>query len=149
MKSDGKPWRPLVHIEDIALAFKCVAEAPRDLVHGEAFNVGRTSENYRVREVAEMVAKVVPNVEVTFASDASPDARNYRVNCDKIARTLPAYQPTWTVEAGIRQLYEAYKQAGLTKEEFFSPRYMRLAHVKNLMSGNIVDGSLQHLKAAA
>jgi nucleoside-diphosphate-sugar epimerase len=149
MKSDGKPWRPLVHIEDIALAFKSVAEAPRELVHGEAFNVGRTSENYRVREVAELVAKVVPDVEVTFASDASPDSRNYRVNCDKIARTLPAYQPKWTVEAGIRQLYEAYKAANLTREEFFSPRYMRLAHVKNLMSGGIVDGSLQHLKAAA
>jgi nucleoside-diphosphate-sugar epimerase len=149
MKSDGKPWRPLVHIEDIALAFKSVAEAPRELVHGEAFNVGRTSENYRVREVAELVAKVVPDVEVTFASDASPDARNYRVNCDKIARTLPAFQPKWTVEAGIRQLYEAYKAANLTKEEFFSPRYMRLAHVKNLMAGDIVDGSLQHLKAAA
>jgi nucleoside-diphosphate-sugar epimerase len=149
MKSDGKPWRPLVHIEDIALAFKSVAEAPRELVHGEAFNVGRTSENYRVREVAELVAKVVPDVEVTFASDASPDARNYRVNCDKIARTLPAYQPKWTVEAGIRQLYEAYKAANLTREEFFSPRYMRLAHVKNLMAGGAVDGSLQQLKAAA
>ena len=149
MKSDGKPWRPLVHIEDIALAFKSVMEAPRDLVHGEAFNVGQTKENYRVREVAELVAKVVPDVKVTFADDASPDARNYRVNCDKIARVLPAFQPKWTVESGIRQIYQAYKQANLTRDEFFSPRYMRLAHVKNLMSSGVVDGSLVATRVAA
>ena len=149
MKSDGKPWRPLVHIEDIALAFKSVMEAPRDLVHGEAFNVGQTKENYRVREVADLVAKVVPDVKVTFADDASPDARNYRVNCDKIARVLPAFQPKWTVESGIRQIYRAYKQANLTRDEFFSPRYMRLAHVKNLMSSGVVDGSLVAARVAA
>ena len=149
MKSDGKPWRPLVHIEDIALAFKSVMEAPRDLVHGESFNVGQTKENYRVREVADLVAKIVPNVTVTFAADASPDTRNYRVNCDKIAKVLPAFQPKWTLEAGIRQIYRAYHEAGLTKEQFFSPRYIRLAHVKNLMASGAVDSSLLPTKAAA
>jgi len=101
IKSDGMPWRPLVHIEDISRAFVSVLEAPRELVHNESFNVGMTSENYRVREVAEMVAEAVPSSKVTYAGDASPDMRNYRVNCDKLAQRLPSYQPQWTVRKGI------------------------------------------------
>ena len=109
MKSDGMPWRPLVHIEDISRAFVAVLDAPRELVHDEAFNVGRTEENYRIREVAEIVGEVVPDSEVAFADGASPDIRNYRVNCDKIAETLPEFQPQWTVRRGVEELYAAYR----------------------------------------
>ena len=98
IKSDGMPWRPLVHIEDIARAYLAVVEAPRERVHNQAFNVGATAENYRVREVAELVAEIVPGASVSFAAGASPDARNYRVNCDKIRELVPSYQPQWTLQ---------------------------------------------------
>ena len=143
IKSDGMPWRPLVHIEDISRAFLAVLEAPRDLVHLEAFNVGRTEENYRVREVADIVEEVVPNSKVTYASDASPDARNYRVNCDKIRETLPAFEPVWTVRAGVEELYAAYAANGLTEEEFLSARYLRIKHVKKLQDEGRLDADLR------
>lgn len=148
IKSDGMPWRPLVHIEDIARAFVAVMEAPRELVHNEAFNVGQTAENFRVREVADMVAEVVPGSKVTYAPGASPDLRNYRVNCDKIRQRLPAFQPQWTLRRGIEQLYEAYKAHGLTIDEFLSSRYVRLKHVREMMEAGRLDTSLQWRKAA-
>jgi nucleoside-diphosphate-sugar epimerase len=149
IKSDGMPWRPLVHIEDIARAYLAVVEAPRERVHNQAFNVGATSENYRVRQVAELVAEIVPGARVSFAADASPDARNYRVSCDKIRELLPSYQPQWTVRRGIEQLYQAYRDAGLTEAEFLGPRYMRLQHLKNLMARGRVDASLRFRREAA
>ena len=148
IKSDGMPWRPLVHIEDIARAFVAVMEAPRELVHNEAFNVGQTAENFRVREVADMVAEVVPGSKVTYAPGASPDLRNYRVNCDKIRQRLPAFEPQWTLRRGIEQLHEAYKAHGLTIDEFLSSRYVRLKHVREMMEAGRLDTSLQWRKAA-
>ena len=97
IQSDGTPWRPLVHVEDICRAFLAVLHAPRDLVHNQAFNVGRSEENYRIREVAQIVHDVVPGSVVKYAGDGGPDARCYRVDCGKIARTLPEFQPQWTV----------------------------------------------------
>lgn len=141
IKSDGMPWRPLVHIEDIARAFVAVLEAPRELVHNEAFNVGITSENYRVREVADMVAEVVPSSKVTYAGDASPDARNYRVDCEKIRSRLPAFQPQWTVRKGIEQVYEAFCHHGTSKEEFLSSQFIRLKRIRELQT----DGSLDEM----
>ena len=149
IKSDGKPWRPLVHIEDIAAAFKAVMEAPREAVHNQAFNVGRTKENYRVREVADMVAEIVPGSKVTFAGDASPDARNYRVACDKIARTLDGFRPRWTLEAGIRQIHEAYEAAGLDEATFLSARFFRVARVKEMMAQGVIDSGLARRRRAA
>ena len=143
IKSDGMPWRPLVHIEDIALAFKCILEAPRDLVHNEAFNVGLTSENYRIHEVADMVQEIVPGSSVTYASDASPDARNYRVNCDKILNTLTNFKPRWTVRKGIEQLYAAYRSQCMSEEDFLGPRYQRVKHVKELIAAGRLDSRLQ------
>jgi nucleoside-diphosphate-sugar epimerase len=148
IKSDGKPWRPLVHIEDIACAFTAVMEAPRDLVHNEAFNVGQTAENFRVREVADMVAEIVPGAKVTYAPGASPDARNYRVNCDKIRDRLPGFQPQWTLRRGIEQIYGAYKAHGLTADEFLSSRYVRLKHVRELIEQGQLDTGLNWRKAA-
>jgi nucleoside-diphosphate-sugar epimerase len=148
IKSDGKPWRPLVHIEDIARAFTAVMEAPRELVHNEAFNVGQTSENFRVREVADLVAEVVPGAKVTYAPGASPDARNYRVNCDKIRDRLPGFQPQWTLRRGIEQLHAAYRAHNLTAEDFLSSRYVRLKHVRDLMESGVLDTSLSWRRAA-
>lgn len=142
IKSDGKPWRPLVHIEDIAQAFKCVIEVPAELVRNEAFNVGQTTENYRVREVADLVGEVVPGAKVTYEGSPSPDQRNYRVNCDKIGRVLPSFQPRWTLRQGVEQLYQAYQAAGLTEETFFSARYFRIGHVKRQIELGAFDDRL-------
>jgi nucleoside-diphosphate-sugar epimerase len=142
IKSDGMPWRPLVHIEDISRAFVAVLEAPRELVHNESFNVGQTSENYRVREIAEMVAQVVPNSEVTFAGDASPDARNYRVNCDKIRKALPSFAPTWTVRKGVEEVYVAYCEHKTTAQEFLSSSFIRLKKIRELQEAGKLDGTL-------
>lgn len=143
MKSDGMPWRPLVHIEDISRAFVAVLKAPREVIHNEAFNIGRTSENYRVREVAQIVAEVVPNCELTFADDASPDKRNYRVNCDKAEQKLEHYHPQWTVRRGAEELYETYKRVGLTLEEFEGPRYQRIGHIRMLQEQGWLDENLR------
>jgi len=143
LKSDGTPWRPVVHIEDMALAFVAALHAPRELIHNEAFNVGRPEENYRIRELAEIVAEVVPNSRVEFAEGASPDKRNYRVDSSKIARTLPEYKPRWTARLGAQELYEAYQKVGLQVEEFEGPRYRRIDHIKMLMSEGRLDDRLR------
>jgi nucleoside-diphosphate-sugar epimerase len=143
IKSDGMPWRPLVHIEDISRAFLAVLHAPREKIHNEAFNVARNDENYRVRQVADMVGEVVPNSVVTYSDTAAPDIRNYRVDCSKIMDTLPEYQPRWTVRKGIEELYEAYKAHGLTEEEFLSSRYLRIRHVQDLQQQGRLDSNLR------
>lgn len=124
------PWRPLVHGEDIARAFKAVIEAAPAQVSGEVFNVGQTRENFRVREVADLVARSVADATVTHEGTASPDRRNYRVDCDKIRRQLPTFEPAWTLQQGIEQLYRAYAEAGLQQDDFFSHRYFRIDHIK-------------------
>lgn len=143
LKSDGTPWRPLVHVEDIARAYVAAVEAPRDLVHNEAFNVGTTTENYQMREIADVVRQVVPGCEVVYAADAGPDTRCYRVDCNKIARVLHGFKPQWTVRRGVEQLYEAYMNAGLTLEDFEGPRYKRIAHIKQLVAEGRLD---EHLR---
>lgn len=143
LKSDGTPWRPVVHIEDMALAFVAALNAPRELIHNEAFNVGRPEENYRIRELAEIVAEVVPNSRVEFAEGASADKRNYRVDSSKIARTLPEFKPQWTARKGAQELYEAYQRVGLQLEEFEGPRYRRIDHIKMLMSEGRLDDRLR------
>jgi len=143
LKSDGTPWRPVVHIEDMALAFVAALHAPRELIHNEAFNVGRPEENYRIRELAEIVAEVVPGSRVEFAEGASPDKRNYRVDSSKIARTLPEYKPQWTARRGAQELYEAYQRVGLQVEEFEGPRYRRIDHIKMLMAEGRLDDRLR------
>jgi nucleoside-diphosphate-sugar epimerase len=148
MKSDGSPWRATVHIEDISRAFTAVAEAPREAVHGQAFNVGQTSENYRVREIAQIVAQTVPGSRIEYAPGATADPKSYRVNCDKLRRSVPAYQPTWTARAAARQVYEAIKRYGLASEEFEGPRYARLAHLKKLVADGVMDERFQLLSKA-
>jgi nucleoside-diphosphate-sugar epimerase len=143
IQSDGTPWRPLVHIEDIAGAVLATLDAPRELVHNEAFNVGANSENYRIREVADMVAEVVPGARATFAEGGGPDKRSYRVDCSKITRVLPDFEPRWTVRRGIEQLYEAYSRHGLTYEEFTGTNYLRIKRVQELQEAGSLDGDLR------
>jgi nucleoside-diphosphate-sugar epimerase len=149
LKSDGTPWRPLVHIEDISEAFLALLEAPKDLVHNQAFNVGQTEENYQMRDLAIIVMDTVPGSKVTFANGAGPDKRCYRVNCDKILNTIPAYKPHWNAREGARQLYEAYKKFGLTLADVEGARYMRIQHVKKLQTEGKLNSDLRWIKAAA
>ena len=144
MKSDGTPWRPIVHIEDISRAFLAALEAPVETVRNEAFNVGLTDHNYQIRELAEIVAEVVPGCKVTFADDAGPDKRSYRVNCDKIRRVLPAFEPQWDARRGAETLYAAYREVDLTLEEFEGPRYQRIGHIKKLIADGVIDERLRH-----
>lgn len=143
LKSDGSAWRPIVHIQDMSLAFQSVLGAPRDLVHNEAFNVGRTEENYRVRDLAEIVAETVPGSQIEYSQGAEPDKRNYRVLCDKISQTLPEYKPRWTARQGAKELYETYKRTGLRQEDFEGPRYRRIDHIKQLLSSGRLDDTLR------
>ncbi len=147
LKSDGTPWRPIVHIEDISRAFLAALEAPTDRVFNQAFNVGQTGHNYRIRDLAQIVADVVPGCRLEFAPDAGPDKRSYRVNFDKIARALPDFQPQWDARRGAEQLYAAYRASALTLEEFEGPRYQRISHIKKLMADGIIDGNLRHVPA--
>ncbi len=149
LKSDGTPWRPIVHIEDISLAFLSLMEAPKDVVHNQAFNVGRTEDNYQMRDLAKIVMETVPGSTVTFAEGAGPDKRCYRVKCDKILSKVPAFKPRWTAREGARQLYEAYKEFGLTLADFEGARYMRIQHVKKLQSEGKIDSNLRWIQAAA
>jgi nucleoside-diphosphate-sugar epimerase len=150
LKSDGTPWRPLVHIEDISRAFVAVLTAPAELVHNKPFNVGVPNENFRIREIAEIVKETVPGSELSFADGASPDKRNYRVDCTRLPELVPGYQPQWTVRKGAEELYRAYQSIGLTLEDFEGQRYKRIDHVKLLIEQGILDTSLRHqLKEAS
>jgi nucleoside-diphosphate-sugar epimerase len=146
IKSDGTPWRPIVHIEDISRAFVAVMEAPREVVHNQAFNVGRNEDNYRVRELADIVKETVPGCQIEYAQDAGPDKRCYRVDCSKILRVVPAFQPQWNARKGAQELYDVYQKIGLTLEEFEGPKYQRIAHIKQLLSNNLLDNNLRWKK---
>jgi len=149
MKSDGTPWRPIVHIEDISRAFLAVLHAPEEKVFKQAFNVGQSAHNYRIRELAEIVAEVVPNCHIEYSEDAGPDKRSYRVSCEKIHNTLPEFKPQWDARKGAQQLYDAYKKMDLSLEEFEGPRYQRIAHIKMLMENGVIDKELRKAQAAA
>ena len=143
LKSDGSPWRPIVHIEDISRAFIAALVAPEDDVANEAFNVGRTEHNYRIREIAEIVAAVVPGCRIEVAADAGPDLRSYRVDFGKIARRLPGFVPSWDVRRGAEQLHAAYRAASLDLESFEGPRFQRIGHIRQLMSEGTLSADLR------
>lgn len=143
LKSDGMAWRPIVHIEDIARAFCAVLEAPREQVYTQAFNVGVTEENYRIRELAEIVRETVPNCAVEYAEGASHDKRCYRVDCNKILSVIPSFKPQWNARRGAQELYEAYKRFGLTHSDLEGARYMRVARVKALQESGRLDPMLR------
>jgi len=147
--SDGTPWRPLVHVEDFAAAFLTALEAPRELIHNEAFNVGRTAENYRVSELADLVADRVSGSGVKYAEGGGPDPRSYRVDCSKLEQSLPGYTPQWTVPRGIEQLRDAYVSAELTAEQFLGRRYTRLKQIQALCAEGLLDTNHRWVSAMA
>jgi nucleoside-diphosphate-sugar epimerase len=144
LQSDGSPWRPIVHIEDISRAFIAALDAEPEAIAGQAFNVGRSDQNYRILDIAEAVAKAVPGCRIEIASGAGPDKRSYRVNFDKIAKALPDFVPSWDVHKGARQLYESFIATGLTLADFQGARYQRTRHIKQLMTNGVIDGDLRH-----
>ena len=143
LQSDGTPWRPLVHIEDISRAFLAMLEAPRELVHDQAFNVGRAEDNVQVRDIAEMVRDAVPGSEVSLADGAGPDLRDYRVDFAKLTDTFPDLRMRWTVREGVTELLDAYTKYGLTYEDFTSSRFVRLRRIRELLEAGEVDEMLR------
>jgi nucleoside-diphosphate-sugar epimerase len=143
LESDGSPWRPLVHIEDMSRAFLAVLEAPRELVHNEAFNVGRAEDNVQICDIAEQVRDTVPGSVVTFAADAGPDLRNYRVDFGKLVDTFPELGLRWTVRDGIDELLESYTKHWLSYADFTSSRFFRLRRIKELMAEGALDERLR------
>lgn len=141
--SDGTPWRPIVHVRDICSAILAGLDAPRDAVHAQAFNIGRTSENYRISELAEIVAETVPGCTITYADGAGPDTRCYRVSCAKAETSLPGFTPTWTARTGALELAEAYRRAGLTEADLHGPRYIRLARIRELQQRGELSSALE------
>ena len=143
MKSDGTPWRPLVHVEDIAAAIRSVLESPRDPIHNKAFNVGQTDENYQIKDVAAIVQDVVPNSVIRLAEGAEPDKRNYKVSFEKISHEIPTFQPQWNVREGVEDLYKAYMAHGLTVDELGSFKYLRIKTILGHREGGRLDSELR------
>lgn len=131
LQSDGSPWRPLVHVEDISRAFAALLEAPREVVHDQAFNVGRDEDVVQIRTIAEQVSEIT-SAPVTFAENAGPDTRNYQVDFTKIGRLVPAFRPAWTIPQGIEEIWKDAHDRGLTTEDFEGPRYVRLQMIQQL-----------------
>ena len=142
LRSDGSQWRPLVHVADVSRAFLAVLEAPRELVHDEAFNVGSTKESYRIRDVARIVEATVPGSVVSMSGDAVADLRNYRVSCDKLADRL-GYATEWTVETGAREVFDAFTANGLTLDQLTGPGMQRLPRIRELLEQHALDEELR------
>ena len=147
--SDGTPWRPLVHVEDIARAFLAALGAPREVVHDQAFNVGATPENYRVSEIADIVAAAIPGSRVVYAEGGGPDLRSYRVDFSKLEMELPEARPRWSLAAGVDQLLTAYRANGLTREQFTGPRFIRLEHIKRRLDDDSLGPDLRPRRLVA
>jgi len=143
IKSDGSPWRPIVHVADVGRAFLAVLAAPRDTVYNQAFNVGQTTENYRVRDLAEIIRDVVPGSRVEYAAGGGPDPRCYRADFEKIHRLLPEFKPQWTARRGAEELATVYRSVGLVLEDCEGPRFKRIDHLKHLLASGRVDPSLR------
>ena len=143
IKSDGTPWRPIIHIRDITAAMLAALEAPRQDVHNQVFNVGRAGENYRIRDLAGIVVETVPGSRVEYAPGGGPDKRCYRINCDKISRVLPSFRPRWTARKGAQELYDAFRRVGLTAGDIESGRFVRLRHIQSLRNAGRLNESLR------
>ena len=146
--SDGTPWRPIVHVQDISRAFAVALVAPRPAIHNEAFNVGSNEENYQVSELAEIVRGTVAGCTVEYAEGGGPDPRSYRVDFGKLGRVLPEFRPQWNASFGSKELYSALQDVNLTLEDFQGRRYIRLTQFKHLLDSGRLDGSLRWREAS-
>jgi nucleoside-diphosphate-sugar epimerase len=146
LQSDGTPWRPLVHIEDISRAFAAVLAAPREVVHDQAFNVGLPEGNMQVRDIAELVREAVPGSTLSLADNAGPDLRDYRVDFSKLAQTFPELRLQWSVQDGVDELIAAYTKYDLTYDDFMSSRFVRLRRINELLAAGQVDEMLRRLR---
>jgi len=141
--SDGTPWRPTIHVEDLSRAYIACLEAPIEVIHNEAFNVGQNKENYQIRDMANVVKRIIPGCEVEYTYEHGSDSRTYKVSFDKISTGLKGFfNPEWDIDKGMRQLYEAYQTHGLTYEEFIGNKYIRLNQLKNLVQQERLDNNL-------
>ncbi|ODT17240.1 MAG: NAD-dependent dehydratase [Kaistia sp. SCN 65-12] len=143
LQSDGSPWRPVVHVEDIARAFLAGLAADEGRLRGQAFNVGQTMENYRVRDLAEIVTSVVPGCRLEVAADAGPDKRSYRVSFEKIRQQLPEFVPQWDVRRGVAQLQAAYRSSAPDLAALDGPRYQRIAQIRLQLTAGVLGGDLR------
>jgi nucleoside-diphosphate-sugar epimerase len=143
LQSDGTAWRPLVHVRDIGAAAIALLEAPPDAIRGEAFNIGSEQQNYRIRDLAEVVRDAMPECEVTFAEGAGTDPRSYRVDFGKLERAFPDLRIEWTAQRGAVELAAAYREAGLTKEQFEGDKYVRLRRIGSLLEAHALDDYLR------
>jgi nucleoside-diphosphate-sugar epimerase len=141
MESDGTPWRPLVHLLDIAEAVACVLESPRERVHDQVLNVGDSGCNYQIRDIAEIVGRVFPDCEVTVAG-RGPDSRSYRVSFAKIREVLPEFACEWNAKLGAQQLLDVFSLVGLDENDFRSRSYTRLKQIQHLLDTGQIDDSL-------
>ena len=148
IQSDGTPWRPLIHVEDFGRAFLAILEAPREAIHGRAFNVGRTSDNHQIRDLARMVEELVPGSRVRYADGGGADLRSYRVDCERFAAAVPAFRPRWTVRDGIAELADAYRRFGLTAAAFRGPMFLRIRRIQELRQAGRLDASLRWINGA-
>jgi len=146
LQSDGTPWRPLVHVQDVARAAFALLDAPAESIGGEAFNIGSAEQNYRIRQLADVVQEHFPECEVTFAEGASPDPRSYRVDFSKFAAAFPDCRFEWTAERGVSELADAYASAGLTFEDFEGHRFIRLNQLRRLLGEGSLDGDLRWVR---
>ena len=147
--SDGTPWRPLVHVRDIARAMLCVLECPRDAMHNQAFNIGERSQNFQVRDLAEIVRELVPECLVEYAGSGDPDPRSYRVDFSKFARTFPEFEPSRSARDGAEEMLAAYREAGLSLEDFQGERYTRLKRLRRLIEDGALDDHLRWVEPVA
>jgi nucleoside-diphosphate-sugar epimerase len=141
--SDGKPWRPIVHIRDIARTFAAALTAPRDVIHNQPFNVGSNHENYQVHKIAEIVHETIPGCAVEYGTDAGPDDRSYRVSFAKLERAFPDLKFEWNAHRGAREVYDAIREQNLTLAEFQSRKFIRLGQLKHLLDLNQLDSTLR------
>jgi nucleoside-diphosphate-sugar epimerase len=148
IKSDGTPWRPIVHIEDIGRAFLAILDAPTEKVSDVAFNIGVNEDNYQVRELAEITREVVPGSRIEYAKDAGPDKRTYRVSFDRVRALVPGFRAQWNARRGAQQLYEAFTSLGLTREDSEGPRYRRVKQVRQLLEAGALESGLRRVPSA-
>jgi nucleoside-diphosphate-sugar epimerase len=149
IRSDGTPWRPITHIRDIIAGVLAVLEAPQQAIHNEVFNVGRTDENYRISELADIVAEIIPGCRVQYVPGGGPDKRCYLVSCEKIRRVLPNFRPQWTARKGVQELCDAYRACGLTREDWERGRYVRMRQIQRLLDTRELGNSLRWKPSAA